>query len=122
MNRWMQSDRGYIEIGENGIPTGAIHPHTYHEAQGHVVKITYLNDGKTSAEVYTPRHILCYLPISGEIIGIKSGFSLMYEITKDIGVTLCLGDGINLEVNEVPEDFSLDKYKIDIVEKRIIKK
>lgn len=119
MVQWHATSKGFIQTDETGRPTGKVHPHSYHEASGHVMRITHHDDGSTSANIASPRTIVSYLPDTGEIVGVIRGVIVGVELDGINSVQVERKDGkttINIEIPEgLPADFNMAQknYKID---------
>lgn len=113
---WKQFDKGHFEIDANGMPTGKVHACSYHEAHGHVVKVTHNSDGTTAAEILQPRIHVLYDLITGDIVGMHKGFILEAELGNTKPVSAKTKDGVDadcMEVTSLPADFSIDTYKVN---------
>lgn len=116
MPQWKQIDKGLIEIGDNGLPTGKVHNCTYHEANGHVMKVIHNSDGTSSAEIHQPRVHVLYDTATGDIVGMHKGFLMEAELGNPKPVAAKLKDGTDAECMEIvyamPADFAVDTYKV----------
>ena len=122
MGEWKNIGNGLIEL-ENGVPTGRTHPHTYHEAHGHIMRVKHNADGSTVAEMIQPRIFVLSDPRTGDLVGVHEGFILAAELGSLKPVTGKTKDGVEtdcMEVSSLPADFNLDTYKV--YNNKIIKK
>jgi hypothetical protein len=123
MTKWHQTEKGLIEIGDNGIPTGNVHAFTYHDAHGHIMRVKHNADGSSVPEIMIPRHFIGYHPETGALIGSNSGFSLAAELGHPEPHVFNAQDGtkaVVIEVSALPADFKPENYRWDIKQKKLV--
>lgn len=128
MNKWQQTESGFIEMGSNGRPTGVVHPFTYHELYGTIIRVEHKTDGSKDIKNLSPRTIVMFDPSTGDIMGHNVGFSVPVEISGPSAIKVKKLDGTeseSMEVSSLPADFLSDAgygYSVDLKKKELVKK
>lgn len=117
MAKWIDSQAGKLKVDTLGNIIDR-HPYKYYAVANKTVKVLLNPDGtEGDAEFFQPRTIVSYHPVTGEIMGINTGFIEAVEL-EGISAIKCSGkdgiEGLNIEITgTAPVDFSIDAYKVD---------